>query len=135
MGRLIYEKDGHIATITFNRPEAKNAMDPQTIVDLVESLEDFDKDDNLRVAIITGGAGAEIECLPYRGDFHHHLFLSVHEDDVQVAVIKTGSIHKQELVTYSQVKLVDEFLESVSMKSLEVSLGEPFKNCVRLIPG
>lgn len=58
MGRLIYEKDGHIATITFNRPEAKNAMDPQTIVDLVESLEDYDKDDILRVAIITGAGEA-----------------------------------------------------------------------------
>ena len=68
MGRLIYEKDGHIATITFNRPEAKNAMDPQTIVDLVESLEDFDKDDNLRVAIITGAgdvycSGADLAML------------------------------------------------------------------------
>jgi len=60
MGRLIYEKDGHIATITFNRPEAKNAMDPQTIVDLVESLEDYDKDDNLRAAIITGAG--EVYC-------------------------------------------------------------------------
>ena len=54
MGRLIYEKDGHIATITFNRPESKNSLDPQSIVGLVESLEDFDKDDNLRVAIIPG---------------------------------------------------------------------------------
>jgi len=61
VGRLIYEKDGHIATITFNRPEAKNSLDPQSIVDLVESLEDFDKDDNLRVAIITG-AGDDVFC-------------------------------------------------------------------------
>jgi enoyl-CoA hydratase len=58
MGRLLYEKDGHIATITFNRPEAKNAMDPQTIVDLVESLEDYGKDENLRAAIITGAGEA-----------------------------------------------------------------------------
>jgi len=61
MGRLIYEKDGHVATITFNRPEAKNALDPQSIVDWVESVEDFTKDDNLRVAIVTG-AGDEAFC-------------------------------------------------------------------------
>jgi enoyl-CoA hydratase len=61
MGRLIYEKDGHIATITFNRPEAKNSLDPQSVVDLIESLEDFDRDDNLRVAILTG-AGDEAYC-------------------------------------------------------------------------
>jgi len=61
MGGLIYEKDGHIATITFNRPEAKNSLDPQSIVDLIESLEDFDRDDNLRVAVVTG-AGDQAFC-------------------------------------------------------------------------
>ena len=61
MGRLIYEKDGHIATITFNRPQAKNALDPQSIVDWVEAVEDFTRDDNLRVAIVTG-AGDDAFC-------------------------------------------------------------------------
>ena len=61
MGGLIYEKDGHIATITFNRPEAKNSLDPQSIVDLIESLEDFDRDENLRVAVVTG-AGDQAFC-------------------------------------------------------------------------
>jgi len=58
MGKLLYEKDGHIATITFNRPEARNALDTESLVGLVESLEDFEADDNLRVAIVTG-AGDE----------------------------------------------------------------------------
>jgi enoyl-CoA hydratase len=58
MEKLLYEKDGHIATITFNRPEAKNALDTESLVGLVESLEDFEKDDNLRVVIVTG-AGDE----------------------------------------------------------------------------
>jgi hypothetical protein len=29
VGRLIHEKDGHIATVILNSPEAKNALDPQ----------------------------------------------------------------------------------------------------------
>ena len=58
MKPLLYEKDGYIATITFNRPEAKNALNTESLVGLVESLEDFEKDDNLRVAIVTG-AGDE----------------------------------------------------------------------------
>jgi enoyl-CoA hydratase len=58
MGPLIYEKDGYVATITFNRPEAKNALNTESLVALVESLEDFEADDSLRVVIITG-AGDE----------------------------------------------------------------------------
>ncbi len=58
MGSLLYEKDGHIAIITFNRPEAKNALDVESLVGYVEALEDFEADDNLRAVIVTG-AGDE----------------------------------------------------------------------------
>jgi enoyl-CoA hydratase len=69
MNPLLYEKAGSIATITFNRPEARNAKDPETFVRLAESLLDFKKDETLRVAIITGAgneafsAGADLKKL------------------------------------------------------------------------
>ena len=31
---VLYEKDGHIATITINRPDKLNAIDPQTSFEL-----------------------------------------------------------------------------------------------------
>jgi len=51
---LIYEKKGPIAYITLNRPEAQNAFDPETVVEIVEAWKDYLEDDTLRCAILTG---------------------------------------------------------------------------------
>jgi E-phenylitaconyl-CoA hydratase len=62
-----YEKDGRIATIAINRPEAMNAMDRDTSRELAEAFQDFDQDEQLRVAILTGAgdkafsAGADLK--------------------------------------------------------------------------
>lgn len=58
---LLYEKKDHIATLTLNRPAAHNAVDPETILELVAAWEDFRDDDDLRCAIITG-AGDQSFC-------------------------------------------------------------------------
>ena len=51
---LIYEKDGAIATMTFNRPEVHNAMSGDMGRAMGEALKDFEADDELRVMIVTG---------------------------------------------------------------------------------
>jgi len=51
---LTYEKRGHIAYMTLNRPEVRNAMNPELMVRLSEAWVDYAQDANLRVAIITG---------------------------------------------------------------------------------
>ncbi|MBI3966146.1 MAG: enoyl-CoA hydratase/isomerase family protein [Chloroflexi bacterium] len=51
---LLYEKRGHLAWVTLNRPEAMNAMDPQTYRELGEAWDDFAADPEMRVAIVTG---------------------------------------------------------------------------------
>jgi enoyl-CoA hydratase len=51
---LLYEKKGKIAYLTLNRPEAHNAVDPETILELVAAWEDYRDDDQMRCAIITG---------------------------------------------------------------------------------
>ncbi|MBI3325620.1 MAG: enoyl-CoA hydratase/isomerase family protein [Nitrospinae bacterium] len=62
-----YEKDGKLATITINRPEAMNAMDRETFGEIAEALLDFDRDEHLLVAILTGAgdkafsAGADLK--------------------------------------------------------------------------
>jgi enoyl-CoA hydratase/carnithine racemase len=50
----IYEKKGHIAYITINRPEIMNALHYDSHVELVEIFNDFKQDDESWVAIITG---------------------------------------------------------------------------------
>lgn len=58
---LIYEKRNQIAYITLNRPAAHNAIDPQTVVELVEAWTDFSDDQQMRCAILTG-AGEQSFC-------------------------------------------------------------------------
>ena len=48
--KVIYEKKGEIAYITFNRPEVRNAIDLDVQARLREVWTDFRDDDNLRVA-------------------------------------------------------------------------------------
>jgi enoyl-CoA hydratase len=51
---LLYEKDGTIATITINRPQAHNAISADVGRGLDEAMADFEADPDLRVAILTG---------------------------------------------------------------------------------
>jgi enoyl-CoA hydratase/carnithine racemase len=58
MSKLLYEKDGRIARLTLNRPEARNAIDPELHDLLWQTWEDFRDDDQLDVAIVTGAGDA-----------------------------------------------------------------------------
>lgn len=64
---IIYDKKGRIAIITINRPEAMNAIDPETSEELGKAWIDFRDDPNLWVAILTGAgdkafsAGADLK--------------------------------------------------------------------------
>jgi len=53
---LIYEKekDGQIAKITINRPERYNSLGGMVIEDLHTVLDDIERDEKIRVVIITG---------------------------------------------------------------------------------
>jgi enoyl-CoA hydratase len=55
------ERRGHVAIITLNRPEARNALNPEVIVRLAQAWQEVDDDDGLRVAVITG-AGDKAFC-------------------------------------------------------------------------
>src|SRR4051795_7177074 len=53
-----YELDGHLATITYNRPEVLNAINGQMRRDLNEAFARFRDDDDAWVAIVTGAGKA-----------------------------------------------------------------------------
>ncbi len=50
---LGYTKEGKIAVITLNRPEALNSFDPEQLDQFNKALYDFNEDENLWVAIVT----------------------------------------------------------------------------------
>lgn len=69
MSSVLYEQKDRIVTITINRPEAMNAIDPETQERLVEAWTRFRDDPGVWVAILTGAgekafsAGADLKKL------------------------------------------------------------------------
>lgn len=49
---FLYEKKGHIAVMTWNRADKRNCFTPEMIDAFYDAFGDFDKDDNLYVAIL-----------------------------------------------------------------------------------
>jgi enoyl-CoA hydratase len=69
MPALLAEKDGHILTVTINRPEKKNAVNAEVLCGLSDAWHRLDADDDLRVAILTGTgpvfcAGMDLSVIP-----------------------------------------------------------------------
>lgn len=68
MSVLHYEVENHVARLTLNRPEMRNALDPELVCRLVDAWTAIRDDEAVRVAVITGGgdsfcAGADLGTL------------------------------------------------------------------------
>jgi enoyl-CoA hydratase/carnithine racemase len=66
MSKVLYTKRDRIARVTINRPEARNAIDPDVHRLMVEAWADFRDDESVDVAILTGEgeafcAGADLK--------------------------------------------------------------------------
>ena len=57
----LYEKSEGIATITINRPEVRNALNIETVNEILVRLEDAENDEGVRVIVFTG-AGDRAFC-------------------------------------------------------------------------
>jgi enoyl-CoA hydratase len=63
---LILEREGNIATIKINRPQALNALNEQTLRDLMHAVDELEMDKAISVVVLTGEgkafiAGADIK--------------------------------------------------------------------------
>ncbi len=82
---ILVSRDGAVATVTFNRPKALNALNSELLCELVDALEGFDTDDNVRAIVLTGSerafaAGADIKEMAqqsYMDAFKANLFAGV----------------------------------------------------------
>jgi crotonobetainyl-CoA hydratase/dehydration protein DpgD len=52
--RVRYEHSGHVAWVTLNRPHVLNAMDLRTHEELAVVWDDVERDDDVRVVVLTG---------------------------------------------------------------------------------
>jgi enoyl-CoA hydratase len=74
---IILERENHIATITFNRPDAMNALNQQMRAEFREAVGEVAKDDDIRVVILTGAgrafvAGSDIKELKQTTPYDAH---------------------------------------------------------------
>jgi enoyl-CoA hydratase len=56
--KILIGHNGPVATITINRPQAKNALDNEAAHALADALAAFEKNGDARVAVLTGAGGA-----------------------------------------------------------------------------
>jgi 2-(1,2-epoxy-1,2-dihydrophenyl)acetyl-CoA isomerase len=66
---LLFEKQGGIATLTLNRPAARNALTSGMFLDMERILIEIEADDEVRVVVLTGSgrgfsAGADLKPVP-----------------------------------------------------------------------
>jgi enoyl-CoA hydratase/carnithine racemase len=66
---IILEKKDHLATLTLNRPNSRNAINRKMMEELVTAVEDVAEDDFIRALLITGAgkafcAGADLDIMP-----------------------------------------------------------------------
>jgi enoyl-CoA hydratase len=54
---LLFERDGHIAIVTLNRPAKKNALSSEMLVRMYDAWLEIDQNPDIRVAIVTGAGG------------------------------------------------------------------------------
>ncbi|MGB5811109.1 MAG: enoyl-CoA hydratase-related protein [Polyangiales bacterium] len=55
---LLVEQDGHVLTLTFNRPEKKNPLSQELVNELLWALDDAEEADDVRAIVLTGAGNA-----------------------------------------------------------------------------
>lgn len=65
---VLYEVDGHVATLTLNRPDQRNAVSPELTSAMDAAMERFEADPEVWVGILTGAgpnfcAGADLKAM------------------------------------------------------------------------
>jgi len=53
----LFERDGHVAIVTFNRPRSRNAWSLEMMARMADAWDEIDGDPQIRVAILTGADG------------------------------------------------------------------------------
>ncbi|MCB1261101.1 MAG: crotonase/enoyl-CoA hydratase family protein [Acidimicrobiales bacterium] len=54
---VLVERDGHVVTVTLNRPDKRNAFNAEVLCRLCDAWDMIDSDPDVRVAILTGAGG------------------------------------------------------------------------------
>ncbi len=104
MTNLKFEKDGKIGVVSFNRPQAMNALNTETLLELSALLDEIALDDELSVIIFTGEGKAFIA----GADIKEMATLNA-EDGRQFGVLGQGVFRKLEKLEKVTIAAVNGF--------------------------
>ncbi len=81
---MLLEKEDHIAILTFNRPDARNAVNNQVRAEFAAAIEEIEADDDIRVMILTGkgkafASGVDIKEFNQTKPYHAHTLIRLGE--------------------------------------------------------
>ncbi|KAM4706077.1 enoyl-CoA hydratase EchA19-like [Rhinophrynus dorsalis] len=77
---VITERRGTILTIGINRPEARNAVNPETASQLVQAFQEFEKDPGLTAAVLHGLGGNFCAGFDLKEIAHNHDTVKIEPD-------------------------------------------------------
>ena len=94
----LVEREGHVLTVTLNRPEAKNALSSGMLAGMYRAWRSLDADPGLRVAILTGRgdvfcAGADLKAMSGGGE---------QDAEFQQLMVEVPDIHWQALLRHNR---------------------------------
>jgi enoyl-CoA hydratase len=94
----LVERDGHVLTVTLNRPEAKNALSGGMMAGMYRAWRMLDEDPELRVAILTGRgdvfcAGADLKAMGGGSE---------RDDEFQALMAEVPDLHWQALLRHNR---------------------------------
>jgi enoyl-CoA hydratase len=75
---VLYAKQGHIATVTLNRPDKYNTLRTEVIESLKQRLEQANKDPDVRIIVLEGNGDAFCGGFDFSGGLEH--FSSIKEE-------------------------------------------------------
>jgi enoyl-CoA hydratase len=139
MQHLKYEEKNSIATITFSRPDALNALNGELLTELNTLLHTIEKSDTLRVVVLTGEgkafiAGADIADMKGKNSIEANAFAQLGQSTFakleKLPQVVMGAINGFALGGGLELALACDFLiasEKAKFSAPEVNLG--------LIPG
>lgn len=134
---ILTRTDGHVAVVTLNRPEVLNALSVELMDELISKLEGYDRDENIRVIVLTGNekafaAGADI------GDMAEASFMDMYERNNLARWLRIKAIRKPIIAAVSGYCLGGgcelAMLCDMIVASESAQFGQPEIN-IGVIPG